>query len=108
MVNVIWQNKVLNADESEREYREKNQVISFADEKHFLDDTIRKYDEFYEEIKLFGLDKKDGSLQIYAVPEKAVHIVLISATGLQKNEHAFVAQKVIPGEALFAEPPQFT
>ena len=63
MLNLLWQSSVLNSDERYAEYRKKNYVISFADEKHFLEDRIREYNELTQDIQKRGLDKKDGQLQ---------------------------------------------
>ena len=69
LINAIWQYKVLNSDESSKEYRKKKQIISFEDERNFLEDIIKKYDDFYREVDQYELDKKDGWLQLYDTDE---------------------------------------
>ena len=63
LINYVTQRKLLNSDEFFKNYREGNDIISFADEKKFLKKTISEYDKFYELVALEGLDKKDGNLQ---------------------------------------------
>jgi len=58
--NYYVQRELLNSDEFFKKYRKNKGIISFIDERKFLIDTIHKHDSFYEDIKLRGLDRKDG------------------------------------------------
>lgn len=61
--NYYVQRELLNSDEFFKKYRKNKGIISFIDERKFLIDTIHKYDSFYEDIELRGLDRKDGIIR---------------------------------------------
>ena len=61
--NYYVQRELLNSDEFFKKYRKNKGIISFIDERKFLIDTIHKYDSFYEDIILRGLDRKDGIIR---------------------------------------------
>ena len=61
--NYYVQRELLNSDEFLKKYRKNKGIISFIDERKFLIDTIHKYDSFYEDIELRGLDRKDGIIR---------------------------------------------
>lgn len=61
--NYYVQRELLNSDEFFKKYRKNKGIISFIDERKFLMDTIHKYDSFYEDIILRGLDRKDGIIR---------------------------------------------
>jgi len=61
--NYYVQRELLNSDEFFKKYRKNKGIISFIDERKFLIDTIHKYDSFYEDIELRGLDRKAGIIR---------------------------------------------
>ncbi len=64
MMNRLWQKKYLNSGPDLMEYRQKHQIISFDDERRFLDERLRRYDEMIKEIEVKELDKADGVFSI--------------------------------------------
>ena len=70
--------------------------MKYTDKPYVIDEEIEK--------QLLG---KREVFRKETSPEKAVHIVLVAASGLQRNEHAYVVQNVIPGDALFTDVPFF-
>ena len=61
-LNYAWQYKILTSGDSMKNYKEKNRIVSFMDEKEFLKNKIREFDSFYEGGIAQGLDKDDGDL----------------------------------------------
>ena len=60
--NVVAHKKqiiILNSGASMVEYRRKNNITSFEDEKTFLNNKINSIEDFYQEMEIEGWNKKD-------------------------------------------------
>ncbi len=64
MMNRLWQKKYLNSGPDLMEYRRKHQIISFDDERRFLDERLLRYDKMCKEIEEKELDKANGIFSI--------------------------------------------
>ena len=51
MTNRLWQKKILNSGPEQMAYRQKNHIISFDDERRFLEDRLDRYNEICKEIE---------------------------------------------------------
>ena len=69
MANRLWQKKILNSGPEQMAYRQKNHIISFDDERRFLEDRIDRYNEMCKEIEEKELDKGSGIFSILYVGE---------------------------------------
>ncbi len=58
--NRLWQKKVLNSGPELAEYRKKHGIISFEDERMFLEEKLQEYDNMCKEIEEMELDKSNG------------------------------------------------
>ena len=61
VVAIKKQQILMNSSSSMQDYRKKNGIISFEDEKTFLKNKINLYNEFYEDLAIEGWDKKDSN-----------------------------------------------
>ncbi|SNU06743.1 hypothetical protein SAMN06297422_10792 [Lachnospiraceae bacterium] len=69
MSNRLWQKKILNSGPEKMTYRQKNHIISFDDERRFLEDRIDRYNVMCKEIEEKELDKGSGMFNILYVGE---------------------------------------
>ena len=69
MANRLWQKKILNSGLEQMAYRQKNHIISFDDERRFLEDRIDRYNEMCKEIEEKELDKGSGIFSVLYVGE---------------------------------------
>lgn len=59
MANRLWQKKLLNSGADMMTFRQKNHVISFDDEKRFLEAKIKEYDGLCTEIEEKKLEQQE-------------------------------------------------
>ena len=60
LVNCQWRYSVFNNPTAHARYREKYDIVSFAEEEHFLRTRLGKFEQFDERVKLEQLDQVGG------------------------------------------------
>ncbi len=60
LMNRLWQKKYLNSGKENIAYRRKNNIISFDDERRFLDEKLENYQMFCREAEENQYGKADG------------------------------------------------